>query len=80
MKIENSLRYVKLLPLQGVWGKTSVINTKEILVDFRKSFEQAPSKLRASTKQPVSDLCPCGRIPQNAALLLAKTSDGPPTL
>ena len=30
--------------------------------------------------QPVSDLYPCGRIPQNAAPLLAKTSDGPPTL
>nr|WP_302934685.1 hypothetical protein [uncultured Prevotella sp.] len=30
--------------------------------------------------QPVSDSCPCGRIPQNAALLLAKTSDGPPTI
>ena len=30
--------------------------------------------------QPVSDLCPCGRIPQNAAPLLAKTSDGPPTI
>ena len=30
--------------------------------------------------QPVSDLYPCGRIPQNAALLLAKTSDGPPTI
>ena len=64
MKIENSLRYVKLLPLQGAlltdiipralpWaksfcpfrrvGETSVINTKEIQVGFRKSFEQAPS-------------------------------------
>ncbi len=30
--------------------------------------------------QPVSDSYPCGRIPQNAALLLAKTSDGPPTI
>ncbi|MDF4242801.1 hypothetical protein [Prevotella sp. B2-R-102] len=30
--------------------------------------------------QPLSNSCPCGRIPQNAALLLAKTSDGPPTL
>ena len=30
--------------------------------------------------QPVSDSYPCGRIPQNAAPLLAKTSDGPPTL
>ena len=30
--------------------------------------------------QSVSDSCPCGRIPQNAALLLAKTSDGPPTI
>ena len=50
------------------------------LVGFRKNFEQAPSKLLASTKQLVSDLCPCGRIPQNAAPLLAKTSDGPPTL
>nr|WP_308560709.1 hypothetical protein [uncultured Prevotella sp.] len=41
---------------------------------------QAASQHQASSKQPVSDSCPCGRIPQNAALLLAKTSDGPPTL
>nr|WP_297057481.1 hypothetical protein [Prevotella sp.] len=34
----------------------------------------------ASSKQPISDLYPCGRIPQNAALLLAKTSDGPSTI
>uniref|UniRef100_UPI003FEDC358 hypothetical protein n=1 Tax=Prevotella sp. TaxID=59823 RepID=UPI003FEDC358 len=44
------------------------------------SIEQALSKHRASSKHPVSDSYPCGRIPQNAALLLAKTSDGPPTL
>nr|WP_302753718.1 hypothetical protein [uncultured Prevotella sp.] len=35
---------------------------------------------QASSKQPVSDSCPCGRIPQTAASLLAKTSDGPPTI
>ena len=72
MKLENSLRYVKLLPLQGalltdiiprvlpwaksflplqgVWGKTSVINTKEIQVGFRKNFEQAPSTKQTSSK------------------------------
>uniref|UniRef100_UPI0040250720 hypothetical protein n=1 Tax=Prevotella sp. TaxID=59823 RepID=UPI0040250720 len=45
------------------------------------SIEQAASiKQQASGKHPVSDSCPCGRIPQTAALLLAKTSDGPPTL
>ena len=56
----------------GVILEKSLIKAKEIQVDFRKSFEQAPSKFRASTKQPVSDLYPCGRIPQNAAPLLAR--------
>nr|WP_302959323.1 hypothetical protein [uncultured Prevotella sp.] len=61
-------------------------------IEHRASTQQASSKhsasikhrvsiQQASNKQPVSDSCPCGRIPQKtAAPLLAKTSDGPPTL
>uniref|UniRef100_UPI00402666A8 hypothetical protein n=1 Tax=Prevotella sp. TaxID=59823 RepID=UPI00402666A8 len=44
------------------------------------SIKHRASSQQASSKQPVSDLYPCGRIPQNAALLLAKTSDGPSTI
>jgi len=47
------------------------------------SIEQAASQHRASVKQPATkSLSESGFIPaqKTAALLLAKTSDGPPTL
>ena len=101
MKLENSLRYVKLLPLQGAlltdiipralpWAKSfcpfracvaklqSLILRKSRWVfekassKYQANFEQTLSKHQASIKQPVSDLYPCGRIPQTAAPLLAR--------
>nr|WP_302959954.1 hypothetical protein [uncultured Prevotella sp.] len=48
---------------------------------FCEFFDHQGELLWASgLSQPLSDSCPCGRIPQTAALLLAKTSDGPPTI
>ena len=65
--------------VKGVKGVKEVkeVKTTALLFEFPCCKN---SKCTASTKQPISDSCPCGRIPQNAALLLAKTSDGPPTI
>nr|WP_296189917.1 hypothetical protein [uncultured Prevotella sp.] len=64
-------------PSKQASSKHPVSSKQPASIEHRVSTQH---EQQASSKHPVSDSCPCGRIPQTAALLLAKTSDGPPTI